>query len=74
MTLVDPTGKAEPETWVMPERVTFPELSIAVGSAHATITCCVPGETVSVMSGGQVTSGGLVSTIKTNRHLEFFEI
>ena len=42
MTVVSPTGNELPEVWVLPVRVTVPELSVAVASAKLTATDAVP--------------------------------
>ena len=62
VTSVLPTGKALPEKGLTFRRATDPEVSVAVASGKVTATDVVPSSTVWVMSAGQVTAGGVVST------------
>ncbi len=62
VTSVLPTVKKFPGEWVLPVKVTMPELSVAVGSVHVTVVPATPLLTVVVMSLMQVTTGGTEST------------
>ena len=65
MTLVVPTGKNEGDVWDLARRVAVFELSTAVASCQVTVIPCEVGGAFSVMSFGQVTTGGVTSTEKT---------
>ena len=67
VTVVVPTGNELPELWVLPVRVTVPERSVAVASAKFTAREAVPTSTVPAMFDGQVTVGGVVSTIQESK-------
>ena len=62
MTWVVPTLKNVPGLWLLDERVTTPELSVAVGSVQVTVVPEEPRATVTVTSVMQLTTGGVVST------------
>ena len=61
VTVVSPTGNVEPET-KSDVMVTSFEASVAVAATHVTAVPVLPKAVVSVISGGQNTSGSVVST------------
>ncbi len=61
-TSVDPTTKNEPGAWLLDDKVTVPELSVAVASGKRTVVPGVPRGTDSEISSGQVATGGTLST------------
>ena len=61
VTGVVPTLKKVPGEWVLPVRVTTPELSVAVGSLQLTVVPVLPDATVTTMSFTSVITGGVVS-------------
>ena len=63
VTVVDPTVKNCPGEWLLDDRVTLPELSVAVASWKVTVLPVCPRDTVSVIDRGQVTTGGILSTV-----------
>ena len=62
VTAVVPTEKNDPGTWVLEVNVSWPELSVAVGSVQVTVVPPTPLLTVVVTSLMQETVGGMVST------------
>ena len=66
MTGVLPTGKNDPGVWVLDDRDTIPELSVAVGSTQVTVLPLTPNVTVSNTSPMQETTGGILSTVWRN--------
>ena len=61
VTVVVPTLKKVPGEWVLPVRVTTPELSVAVGSVQVTVVPVLPDETVLKISSMPLITGGVVS-------------
>ena len=70
LTIVEPTGNNIPDTCVESLLTASPELSVAVGSIHVTVTgFCMfsPLAKVLVMSFGQPDiTGSMLSTVKKN--------
>ena len=71
MTGVVPTGKNDPGVWVLDDRDTMPELSVAVGSTQVTVLPLIPLVTVSNTSPMQETTGGMLSTVWRNVIVRF---
>ena len=69
MTPVVPTGNKLPDAWVTSKRLALPELSVAVAKANVTCLEGVPNGTVWLISEGQVTTGGMLSTVN-RKHLQ----
>ena len=63
VTPVVPTGNKLPDGWVRSKRLALPELSEAVARAKVTCLDGVPNGTVWLISDGQVTTGGMLSTM-----------
>ena len=63
VTSVVPTSKKFPGAWVLPVRVTTPELSVAVGSVQLTVVPVSPELTVVDTSLIQAITGSTVSTL-----------
>ena len=61
VTVVVPTLKKVPGWWVLPVRVTTPELSVAVGSVQLTVVPVLPDGTVVKISLMPLITGGVVS-------------